>query len=150
MTPPTPRVTHLPTPPLGETNLARLLHGMRPALDPERWAFCTLPGDAPPSPSLGAAVTVHEAEGWTAVVPTSAAERAGLPYDGAYRRVTLTVHSSLAAVGLTAAVSRVLADVGVPCNVVAGFYHDHLFVPEARVHAALDALARLADGSGTD
>jgi hypothetical protein len=71
---------------------------------------------------------------------------AGLAYEGAYRQVTLTVHSSLAAVGLTAAVSRALADAGIACNMVAGYYHDHAFVPEADAGAALAALARLSAG----
>jgi hypothetical protein len=132
----------------GETDLARLLQQLRPVLDPQRWVFCTLPGDAPPA--LGAEVVVREAEGWTVVVPAAAAVELaarGAVVSGAYRRVTLTVHSSLDAVGLLAAVARALADAGIACNVVAGFYHDHLFVPEARADDAVAVLERLARGA---
>ena len=50
------------------------------------------------------------------------------------------VHSSLAAVGLTAAVAAALADHGISANVVAAFYHDHIFVPAERAEEALAAL----------
>lgn len=128
----------------GETDLGRLLREIHPVLDGEAWVFCTLPGDDAPPPSLGAVVTVREAEGWTAVVPQRHADAAELGYDGIYRRVTLTVHSSLAAVGLLAAVTRALADARIASNAVSGYYHDHLFVPTARAADAMAVLARLA------
>lgn len=121
---------------------------MRPALDDTAWVFCTTPGEDPPAVSLGAAVTVREAEGWTAVVPQAAADAAGLAYDGVYRRITLTVHSSLEAVGLLAAVARALADAGVACNAVSGRYHDHVFVPAARADDAMRTLHALSAAAG--
>lgn len=60
--------------------------------------------------------------------------------------ITLTVHSDLAAVGLTAAFSRVLAEAGISCNVVAGVRHDHIFVPVERAADAMAALRRLQTG----
>ena len=57
--------------------------------------------------------------------------------------ITLRVHSDLAAVGLTAAFARALADAGIACNVVAGVHHDHLFVPADRAGDALAALRAL-------
>ena len=57
--------------------------------------------------------------------------------------ITLTVHSALQAVGLTAAFSAALGEVGISCNVVAGVFHDHLFVPVDRAHDAMDALRAL-------
>ncbi len=127
----------------GETDLARLLATMRPALDATPWVFCVLPGDHTPEPRLGAVVLVQEAEGWTAVIPRDRAEAAGLAYDGPFRRITLTVHSSLAAVGFLAAITRALADAGIACNAVSGAYHDHLFVPAERADDALAVLAHL-------
>jgi len=62
----------------------------------------------------------------------------------ACRRITLTIHSALAAVGLMAAVSRALADAGIGCNPVAGYFHDHLFVPEGDLDRALEVLAAFA------
>lgn len=49
--------------------------------------------------------------------------------------------------GLTAAVSRALADAGLSCNVVAGFHHDHLFVPYEDAEHAVEILRRLAQDS---
>ena len=57
--------------------------------------------------------------------------------------LSLRVHSALDAVGLTAAVSRALADAGIACNVLAGFHHDHLLVPAARRADAIAALHAL-------
>lgn len=65
-----------------------------------------------------------------------------------YKMVTLNVHSSLLAVGFMKEVARVLADRRVPCNAVAGFYHDHLFVPMGMVEDALAALQELSQGGG--
>ena len=72
------------------------------------------------------------------------ADRLGLDYDYVAGWITLTVQSSLAAVGLTAAVSTALAEAGISCNVVAGYHHDHLLVPADRLDDALAALRRLA------
>jgi hypothetical protein len=128
----------------GKTDLARLLAGMRPVLDATEWVFCVVPGGGPPDPALAPAATVHEREGWTAVVPRDRADAAGLPYDGTFRRITLTVHSSLAAVGLLAAVTGRLAAAGISVNAVSAFYHDHLFVPADRAAEALRLLAEPA------
>lgn len=66
------------------------------------------------------------------MVSRAEAERHGLgdAVVSVCRRITLDVHSSLEAVGLTAAMSATLADRGISCNVIAGVYHDHLFVPD--------------------
>jgi hypothetical protein len=50
------------------------------------------------------------------------------------------VQSSLDAVGLTAAVSAKLAAIGIPCNVLAGYHHDHVLVPVDRVDDAITVL----------
>jgi hypothetical protein len=76
-------------------------------------------------------------------VPTPglvAAERAGQPTTVTFAWLTLTVQSSLDAVGLTAAVSARLAVLGIPCNVLAGYHHDHILVPVDRVDDAIAAL----------
>jgi hypothetical protein len=59
------------------------------------------------------------------------------------RQITLRVHSALDGVGLTAAVASALSDAGIPCNMVAAFHHDHVFVPSSLAAAALDALRKL-------
>jgi uncharacterized protein len=105
-----------------------MLASMAPVLDARRWAFVLLEGEIPGE----AFAIIREDEGMTAVVPAS---------EGGFARITLMVHSALDGVGLTAAVAGALAEQGIACNVVAGFHHDHLFVPWARREEALEALA---------
>jgi hypothetical protein len=84
---------------------------------------------------------VEEGEMTTLVVPVDAAERAGLPVATEMAWLSLKVHSSLEAVGLTAAFAAMLGNVNIPCNVLAGYYHDHILVPVDRADDAITALA---------
>ena len=77
------------------------------------------------------------------VVERDVADGAGLEYDFVAAMITLGVGSRLHAVGLTAAVSSALADAGISCNVVAGHFHDHLFVPVERAEEALELLDQI-------
>lgn len=131
----------------GERDLRTLLHSMRPDLNPGRYVFTTVPGDAVPA-GLGPVVTVAEREGLTLVLPEAEAVTAGLDHDYVAGWITLRVHSALDAVGLTAAVSLALTDAGLSCNVVAGYHHDHLFVPYDRADEAVAVLEALAAESG--
>jgi hypothetical protein len=87
----------------------------------------------------------QEQEGVTVIIPRHQADDAALPYSVVCAWITLTIHSSLEAVGLTAAVSKTLTEINVSCNVVAAFYHDHIFVPIQDVHRAMTALAKIGD-----
>ncbi|MER6028757.1 ACT domain-containing protein [Streptomyces sp. NPDC001851] len=129
----------------GETDLQKLLRDMRPELNPGRYVFTMAEGGVPSG--VTPVVTVAEQEGLTLVVPQAEADAAGMAYDYVAGWVTLRVHSALAAVGLTAAVSRALADAGLSCNVVAGFHHDHLFVPYDDAGRAMEVLQRLSGAS---
>ena len=116
-----------------------------PSLTDERWVFCTvarMPAHLPVAPLM----TFREAEGLTLVLPKAAAESLGLQSSATFRQITLTVQSSLEAVGLTAAVSSALARAGIACNIVAAYHHDHLFVPEASAHKALEVLQSISAG----
>jgi hypothetical protein len=95
-----------------------------------------------PTPGLLAAAHAFVREGrlTTIVLPVDAAARAGQAPTGEFAWLTLTVQSSLDAVGLTAVVSTRLATLGIPCNVLAGYHHDHLLVPVDRVDDAIRAL----------
>lgn len=124
----------------GEKDLQKLLRGMQPVLNRGRYVFTTVAGGVPPG--LAPVVTVAEAEGLTLVLRAEEADAARFPYDFVASWITLRVHSALEAVGLTAAVAGELAAAGISCNVVAGFHHDHLFVPEER---GFEALALLND-----
>jgi hypothetical protein len=129
----------------GERDLGRLLAGMRPMLDrvPHGYAKAeVLP------PGLVPFATVSEEEGLTLVAPVQDLRRAGLDPGPPFARITLTVHSDLQAVGLTAAFARALADRGLPANVIAGFRHDHIFVPWDSRDAAMAALRELSAQAG--
>ncbi len=127
----------------GETNLSRLLASLSPRLNPGRFVFCSVP--QPTVVQVAAALgSFREAEGTTLILAREEAERLGLAYDYLAAWITLEAHSSLAAVGLTAAFAKALAGEGISCNVIAGFHHDHLFVAEADAERALARLQRLA------
>ena len=128
-----------------ERDLSRLLAGMSPELDPGGYVFTTVPGPVPPG--ITPLVTVTEPEGLTLVLRQEDADRAALAYDYVAGWITLRVHSALDAVGLTAAVSRALAEAGLSCNVVAGYHHDHLFVEHERAERALAVLRALSTRS---
>jgi uncharacterized protein len=115
-------------------------HDLHPALHPEPYAF-TQVTDVPPGATPFA--VIHEDEGITLVLTQGQANRLGLAYSYLSARITLTINSDLAAIGLTAEVSRVLADAGISCNVIAGLSHDHLFVDLDRGPEALTLLERL-------
>lgn len=112
----------------GETDLERMLAELRVTIRDDVYCMVSL---ASPDDELraSAAAMISEEEAVTLVITTREAESRALPYDFAAAWLTLEVHSSLHAVGLTAAIARMLTDEGIPCNVLAGFYHDHLLVP---------------------
>lgn len=129
-----------------ESDLRTLLSDLRPELHPGRYVFATVPDGVVPA-EAAPVVTVSEAEGLTLVLPEAQAVAAGLDHSSPVGWITLRVHSSLDAVGLTAAVSLALTDAGISCNVVAGFHHDHLFVPYGRAAEAVAVLETLASES---
>ena len=86
---------------------------------------------------------IREREGLTVVVEEERARQARLRVLFRATCITLDVHSDLAAVGLTAAFAKALGDAGISCNVIAGAFHDHLFVPVESGDAAMEALKAL-------
>ena len=128
----------------GITDINELLGSMQPALVDESFVFCTVKGQLADYLALEPIATFRESEGLTLVVSQAAADQAGLDYEGVFRQITLTVHSSLEAVGLTAAVSTALADQAISANVIAAYYHDHIFVPSAQAEQALSVLKALS------
>lgn len=130
----------------GETDLKTLLKGLSPELLPEHYVFVTLPDFSPDLfKSLNPLGLFQEAEGTTLILNESIARDAGLEFEGVFRCITCKVHSSLEAVGMTAAMSAALTGKGISANVVAAFYHDHIFVPAADADTAFSTLASLAE-----
>ncbi|WP_372874119.1 ACT domain-containing protein [Pseudomonas sp.] len=111
----------------GETSLPTLLRSMQPVLNSGDYVFCCLK-DHSQLLGLQPLGSFHEREGLTVILPRQQAEQLGLNFDYVAAWLTLEVHSALSAVGLTATVASALAEAGISCNVIAGYYHDHLFV----------------------
>lgn len=124
---------------MAESDLVVLLRTMEPVLHPQPYGFAVWDSDLPFRPFA----TVAEDEGLTVVALLAGMTAAGMRSDP-WARISLTVQSDLAAVGLTAAFATALGAEGISCNVIAGFHHDHLFVQWDRRHAALAALEALS------
>ncbi len=127
---------------MAETNLNRLIAGMSPVMAPDVYVFTT--SKAPPD--IPALMRFEEAEGVTQIVTLGSAVDANLEYEFPSRMITLNVHSSLEAVGFMAAIATRLAAEGMGVNPVAGFFHDHIFVPEDRAEDAMSILVAMASG----
>lgn len=129
----------------GENNLRTLLQHMKPEMQDGIFVFCSLPGGQEIPAALRPILIFRESEGTSLIVRQEEAESAGFLYQFASRLITLTVHSSLEAVGLLAAVTARLADAGIGVNAISAFYHDHLFVPEHRASEALRLLQQMQE-----
>ena len=132
----------------GETDLVTLLRGMSPELHDGDFVFSSVPGEVPPGASPIA--SIREKEGLTLVLPRLEADELGLSYGFVAAWITLRVHSSLDAIGMTAAVGRALADAGISANVMSGVRHDHVFVPFSRAMDAMQTLRALSASQGLD
>lgn len=122
-----------------ETNLQTLLKAMKPHLHEGEYVFCSCENTTGID-SSELIMTFREEEGTTIIIRKETAESLNLKYDFVAAWITLTVHSSLEAIGLTAAFSTALAKEGISCNVVAGYYHDHLFVNSKDAEKAMKTL----------
>jgi len=112
----------------GESDLHIILKTLKPALNAGEYVFCHT-ADLHQIPIEDIFCLFREKEAITVILPRAVADRLNLSYSFVSAWITLTVHSSLESVGLTAAFSKALAEKGISCNVVAAFYHDHIFVP---------------------
>lgn len=127
----------------GELDLNELLGTLSATLVDGVFVFATVPKGSAPD-DITPRMMFEEAEGVTLVLLKSEAEASGLAYEFPCRMITLEVHSSLAAVGFIARIATELARHNMGVNPVAGFYHDHLFVPDGREQDALRILERMA------
>lgn len=129
----------------GETDLKAILKSLAPIMLNDTYVFCTV-ADANYGDYAGAQpiASFGEKEGLTLVLTKAQADAFGLPYEGLFSCISLQVHSSLESVGLTAVVAGKLAVYEISANIIAGYYHDHLFVPQARAAEALQLLSNLS------
>jgi hypothetical protein len=127
----------------GEADLPTLLATMRPRLADTPYVFVTRP--RMDCAALEAALaSFREDEGVTLVLQSDLASTLGFKASPPWARITLTVHSSLDAVGFVGRVATALAAAGISCNPVSAWYHDHLFVPWDQRERALATLQSLS------
>jgi hypothetical protein len=127
----------------GEKDLQKLLKTMQPKLNIGEYIFCTL--DIIKQVNQDDIIYLFkEAEGNTIIIKKELADALQFTYSFVASWITLTVHSSLEAVGLTAAFSTALAEEGISCNVVAAFYHDHIFVDKKDTEKAMEILNKFS------
>jgi len=132
----------------GITNLNEILAHMDPILKEGEYVFCTFASlTAEQLETLRPICLFEEEEGKSIIIHRNIADCNNISYDSIYKLITLRVNSSLESVGLTAAVSSVLTELDISANVVAAFYHDHIFVPADRAREALKAIKSLVNKS---
>jgi len=132
----------------GETDLQKILQNLSPTIRPESYVFCTEKeakyGDLAHSNPIACCI---EEEGLTLILSQQNADKAGLFYETVFRCICLNIHSSLEAVGLTAVVSTALAKQGISANMMAGYFHDYIFVPADQIHTAHRTIINIASQS---
>ena len=127
---------------VGLMNLGELIAKMEPILNDGEYVFSSVSSlDAIPREIT--ICEIKEKEGLTVIVSKENAEKFGLQYEYVASWITLNVYSSLEAVGLTAAFSSALSSNKISCNVVVGFYHDHIFVNKKDESKALHVLLNM-------
>jgi hypothetical protein len=131
----------------GETDIKTLVREMTPILNPGEYIFTTTK-DISTIEWTDIIGSFKEQEGTTLIMERNKADALGLPYEYIASWISLMVHSSLAAVGLIAIISTALAKHNISCNVVAGFYHDHIFVDQKHSAKTIEALNQLSKDSG--
>jgi len=129
---------------IGETDLSKILKTLKPKHNAGDYVFCVT-NDLNKFNLNAIIFFFREEEGTTVVLKKEVADRLKLEYTFVAAWITLTVHSSLESVGLTAAFSKALTEEGISCNVVAAYHHDHIFVPKKEGDKAMKVLTKLSE-----
>ncbi|MCO7227052.1 ACT domain-containing protein [Pleionea sp. CnH1-48] len=135
----------------GKIELAELIKEMTPHLFMEEYVFVSMPvGRYGDCSTLEPIASFVEEEGLTLIVPRAAADEKQLEYASVFNKITLSVHSSLDAVGFLATIAEELSKVNISCNVISAYYHDHLFVHVKDSTKAYNCLTQLSESYQKD
>ncbi len=127
-----------------------MISGMAPKEQPGIYVFITTDDLTLVASLASEAISIFkEDEGVSMLVPIELAENSMLDVDSPMRWITLGVRSSLDGVGLTSAVSKALGDNDIPCNMVAAYHHDHVFVPSELCAKAMQVLTSLQNSTAS-
>ncbi|WP_009632657.1 ACT domain-containing protein [Synechocystis sp. PCC 7509] len=129
---------------IGELNLTTLLRSMKPKLFEEDYVFCSVPTERVATLNLIPVCQFRESEGMTLIITKQQAEEVNLDYEFVCQMITLSVHSSLEAVGFLAAITNKLAENEISVNAVSAYYHDHLFVPANKAEKVMQILTDMS------
>ncbi|MEZ0183028.1 ACT domain-containing protein [Flavobacterium oncorhynchi] len=124
----------------GEKDLQKLLKNMKPEHNSGDYVFCKI--EKVENINLNEIeMLFKEKEGFTLILKKENAEKLNLEYSVVMSWITLSIHSSLEAIGLTAAFSNALSEHEISCNVVAAYYHDHIFIDKKDTVRAMEILS---------
>jgi uncharacterized protein len=123
----------------GQKNLAEVIKSLKASCDNIEYGFAAVQNN---KISIDDQVfcTVKENEGFTIIADKKYFETNGIKYDCPFAKLTIETHTSLDLIGLTAVLSKKLADNNIPANIIAGYYHDHIFVPYELRQKAIDLI----------
>jgi uncharacterized protein len=127
----------------GETDLATLLKNMQPLCDRKIFVFSSIDEVRYKQLKIVPVGIFCETEGITIIASKDDADSEALPYTDLWALITLTIHSSLTAVGFLAAITQKLAAAGISVNAISAYYHDHLFIPWNDRDRAMNLLVEL-------
>ncbi len=119
-----------------EPDSKKILKSLKPTHNAGDFVFCVI-DDLNHIDVNDVVLILRENEGYTVIAEKSVADSLKLAYTFVAAWITLTIHSSLDGVGLTAAFSSTLAENNISCNVAAGYYHDHIFVNKKDVNRTM-------------
>jgi hypothetical protein len=128
-------------------NLQQLLKSIEPKLKQGEYVYCSVNEKTFEKLVISPLLMFNEDEGITLVIEKSQADSHSLEYEETWELVTLSVHSSLDAIGFIAAITQHLADYGLSTNVISAFYHDHLLVPFGTGKRVVELLRELQKAS---
>lgn len=128
----------------GEKNLNALVKSMKPKLIEEEYVFCSVPVEQVVTLNVNPICQFQELEGTTLILTRQQAKKANLNYEFVCRLITLSVYSSLEAVGFLAVITNKLAENDISVNAVSAYYHDYLFVPANKAEQVMHILTEMS------